>query len=320
MVLILGREAAASAPVGVKDYAASRRKLGAVSLKTAKADPSAFIGGAVEIRGWVAGVSRSSSGGSMIVCTGEDGSYLVQTDQLPAENPGPELACLVRVGEGSTHGLSDLTLICCTYDAELRRVEEDWQKAHAPKAAPAKPKPSAASNPKKPKSEVITADQLIRAYRNAIRGFNRKLTDGQADTIARSILGFSLRYGVDARLVCAVILAESNFKVSATSCCGAMGLGQLMPTTAAGLGVDDAFDPVQNVYGSVRYIRSMLDRMAGQKSWNEFTWGDLSLALAAYNAGPGAVKKHGGIPPYRETQNYVRKVTSIYKRLCGVDG
>ena len=166
----------------------------------------------------------------------------------------------------------------------------------------------------------LSSEQIVAAYARAIRGFNPKLTSTQADTIARSVLGFGLHYKVDPKLVCAVILAESHFRPSATSRCGAAGLGQLMPSTAAGLGVNNAYDPVENVYGSVRYIRSMLDRMSGSKGkeWNELTWYDLGLALAAYNAGPGAVKKHGGTPPYRETQNYVRKVVDIYKQLCGV--
>ena len=325
MVLICASSALASAPIGAKDYATQRKKLGAASLKTAKADPAAFIGKVVEIRGrlsGLSGLSESGSGGTMIISTAEDGSCLIDADKLPAENPGTQLACLVKVGEGCTHGLSDLRLLCCTYDVELRRLEETWSRAEAAKAAKAAaadPKPAPPAKAAQPKQQTLTVDQIVRAYRDAIKGFNRKLTDSQADTIARSVLGFSYRYGVDARLVCAVILAESSFKVNATSGCGAMGLGQLMPTTAAGLGVDNAYDPVQNVYGSVRYIRSMLDRMAGQKSWNELTWGDLSLALAAYNAGPGAVRKHGGIPPYRETRNYVQKVSSIYKQLCGVD-
>ncbi len=325
MILALARSAPASAPVGARDYATQRKTHSAASLKTVKADPPAYIGKVAEIRGRLAGLSKTGSGGTMIISTAHDGSYLVETDQLPAENPGTELACLVKLGEGCTHGLSDLRAVSCTYDAELRRLEETWSRAEAAKttkaaAAKAKPKPEPPTETAQPGKQTLTADQIVRVYRNAIKGFNGKLTDTQADTIARSVLAFSYRYRVDARLVCAVILAESNFRVNATSGAGAMGLGQLMPTTAAGLGVDNAYDPVQNVYGSVRYIRSMLDRMSGQKKWNDLTWGELSLALAAYNAGPGAVKRHGGIPPYRETQNYVRKVTSIYKQLCGARG
>ena len=314
----------ASAPLSVKEYLAHRKKHAAASIKAARADSSAFVGKVVEIRGRVAGFSKSETGEtgqSMIVCTPEDGSYVIEVDSLPEGSMNSELACLVTVGERSTHSLSDLRLLCCTYAVDLARVEEAAKPA---KQAPAKPAPAKAkpaeTTAQQAKAGQLTADEYVRAYRNAIKRFNRKLSGSQADTIARSILGFSLKYGVDARLVCAVIIAESNFRTDATSGCGAMGLGQLMPSTAAGLGVSNAYDPIDNIYGSVRYIKGMLDRMSGAKHWNELTWRDLALALAAYNAGPGAVRKHGGIPPYRETQNYVRKVTSIYKRLCGVGG
>lgn len=109
------------------------------------------------------------------------------------------------------------------------------------------------------------------------------------------------RHGVDAGLLAAVAHVESAMNPRAVSPAGAQGLMQLMPATAAGLGVADPFDPAQAVDGAARLLRSHLDR-----------FGSLELALAAYNAGPGAVSRHGGIPPYVETQAYVRRVLDRY--------
>ena len=102
--------------------------------------------------------------------------------------------------------------------------------------------------------------------------------------------------GVDPDLFLRLVQQESSFNPDAVSSAGAIGLGQLMPGTAADLGVDP-YDPEQNLRGSARYLRQQLDE-----------FGDPQLALAAYNAGPGNVRKYGGIPPFRETQNYVAKI------------
>ncbi len=105
-------------------------------------------------------------------------------------------------------------------------------------------------------------------------------------------------YHVSKDLLKAMAKAESNFRADATSHCGAMGIMQLMPGTAASLGVSDAYDPEQNIMGGAQYISRLLEKYNG----------NLSYAVAAYNAGSGNVDKYGGIPPFRETQNYVVKV------------
>ncbi len=116
------------------------------------------------------------------------------------------------------------------------------------------------------------------------------------------IRGAAQRYQLPESLVRAVIHTESNYYPNAVSRAGAMGLMQLMPKTAKGLGVDDPFDPRQNIYGGCRYLRLLANRYDG----------DMVLVAAAYNAGAGNVEKYGGVPPFEETRSYVRSVLRRY--------
>jgi len=125
--------------------------------------------------------------------------------------------------------------------------------------------------------------------------------------IAELIEAFAAEHGIDSALIRAVIQVESNFNRKAVSRKGAQGLMQLMPSTIWRLSVGDAFDPHENIGAGVRYLRQLLEQFQG----------DLTLALAAYNAGEKAVLRYRGVPPYQETRDYVTKVLSLYRRIQG---
>ena len=113
----------------------------------------------------------------------------------------------------------------------------------------------------------------------------------------------SAKYGVDPALIESVIKQESGYDAGISSGVGAQGLMQLMPATAKELGVENSFDPRQNVMGGTKYLKQLMERFDG----------NLTKVIAGYNAGPGAVEKYGGVPPYAETQNYVKKVLDNYQ-------
>ena len=146
-----------------------------------------------------------------------------------------------------------------------------------------------------PIEQYLSTDYIGQtAYNDLLSGAEK-----YADIIAKA----SAKYDVPEKLLASVMKQESNFNPTITSTAGAQGLMQLMPSTARYLGVTDSTDPQQNIMGGAKYLRQMLDQFDN----------NISTALAAYNAGPGNVRKYGGIPPFKETTNYVKKVMNYYQ-------
>jgi len=145
----------------------------------------------------------------------------------------------------------------------------------------------------------MLASMIVNKSDSPTLSYRPSIKDGKYTTIIKQA---AMKYDIPEDLIASVIQQESNFKNDVVSKSGAQGLMQLMPGTAKFLGVKDSFDPVQNITGGARYLRQMLDQFNG----------NIELALAAYNAGPGNVKKYDGIPPFKETQNYVKKVLNTF--------
>lgn len=141
------------------------------------------------------------------------------------------------------------------------------------------------------------------AYGSVLFDSSARVTQRVPPAVSSMIEEAARTHGVDPRLVAAVASRESAFNAGAVSPVGACGIMQIMPATARFLGVNDVFDARQNILGGTRYLRTLLDTFHG----------DLDLALAAYNAGPGAVQRYNGVPPYRETQEYVRVIRRTYE-------
>jgi len=167
---------------------------------------------------------------------------------------------------------------------------------------------STAASPASAASTTIAASRLA-AYARVLTKFNPNLSTSESRALADRVRMESLFYRLDPRLLVALVATESSWHPYAVSPVGARGLGQLMPGTAAGLGVDP-FSAHDNLNGTARYLRGLLDRYAAYPQTQRYR-----LALAGYNAGPGAVERFAGIPPYSETQAYVRNVMSLYDRL-----
>lgn len=208
--------------------------------------------------------------------------------EVPEEQPArgaDASASAINTGSGLTSMLAGIeqqfSVMMKRFGQELTALERRMSALFRSLAAPAPRLPHA---PVAAGSSAPTRSERISPYDGLIRRAAK-------------------RYEIDPELVGAVIRQESGFQESARSPAGAMGLMQLMPDTARDLGVTDPFDAEQNVDGGTRFLRSLIDRYGGR----------VDLALAAYNAGPGAVDRYRGIPPYAQTQDYVRDVMTSYR-------
>jgi len=159
----------------------------------------------------------------------------------------------------------------------------------------------------------VSGDQAMRAYVSAIRYFNPGIDEDEAQRIVAAIARESLAAHVDPRLIVAIVATESAFDRTARSSAGARGLGQLMPSTASDDHVNDVEDIDQNIHGTVLTIKGNLDHYARYDTQRQYVY-----AIAAYNAGSGAVDEYHGVPPYDETVHYVWKVITLWRRLWGM--
>jgi hypothetical protein len=255
------------------------------------------------LRGQVVGLSKTGTESIMMLSLPDE--YTVDV-QLDPDNPDIQPKSRVRalVSQSGGYGRTRLKLVDFTWDQTPVEVLLEAAR-NALKIPAPQPRSQVAQQPLP--NRGATAFLNCRRW---IAYFNPELTATEIETIAGSILGYASQYGFiaedDVYLIIAVIAAESKFNPNARSYKGAAGLGQLMPATAAAHGVDP-YDPVANLDVAIRILRRNLDKYG--QDWN--------LALAAYNAGTGAVQKYGGVPPYRETRTYLWR---IYEYWCMMTG
>lgn len=260
----------------------------------------------LEFRGRIAGFIKSKSAITLILDSGGTDCLKFKEFSFPIE-VGREVRILTR--HSQEEGFYEFVLM--VEEGEARAEEErrdrknNQQVFYFPVTASRGALASRGAG-----LPFLIPEEIIEAYKKAVLYFNPRMEEGSARLIAQAILYFSVANNLDPRLVVAVIAVESGFDPKAVSPKGAMGLGQLMPQTAQGLGVKNPLDPLENISAAIRLIRGHLEKFEGNPQ-------QLALALACYNAGSGAVRKYNGIPPYKETRAYIERVISLYKKICG---
>jgi len=344
IAVALGSLSRSAACMPVDDYLRVRREQRYdphITYAQVETDPAAYANVVIELRGMVSGSIQRAKSVSFLL-TMDDGQSVL----LPAPAPDapmltagtrPRLRVLARVAPGVIGNVAPFDVVAVAYDADVTlREQQAAAREAAAKEQAARRAADASRSASTPRTGLAArslptaglsdlarrylspeAQSVYPAYYRFIRGHNRRLSAKQADEITVSLLYFCARHEVDPRLAVAMIIAESDFDPTSTSNKGAMGLGQIMPDEARAYGLQNPYDPIQNVRASINMLRLKLDkyREPGVPA-KMLTWRQVALAMAAYNAGSGAVRKYGGIPPYRETQKYVQRVISLYRELA----
>lgn len=269
----------------------------------------------IELSTTVKGTFKVDSHGALMIDKADGSTAIIDCSDIPDWLIGNEVKArlLVRVRRDEDTSEIKMDLLGAAPETEVSVHDKTLPvKKKSTVRASAKSLPSRHLTFRSNSSTRLAVTKYAPKYAEFILGINPRLSKDDAYNIACFLIDDSLKYGVDARLIVSMVLAESRFNPWATSKHGAQGLGQLMPGTATGLGVGNAYDVEQNLDGMVRMVRGLLDKY--KASTGDDTQA-LYLTVAAYNAGPGAVAKYGGIPPYTETQNYVEKVVRYFVTL-----
>jgi soluble lytic murein transglycosylase-like protein len=348
LALLVASPPARSLPVD--QYLQLRRQYGfdrRLTYRMVMGDLSAFANKTLELRGRVNGSIRREQNVSFLLTQEDDRAILLDAPpadtRIVGEASNQMLRVLVRVSQSGGSQTAPFAVLGVAYDAEVTQREREAESRMAAEAARRARFRRLADRPAaragtggyaaRQTSQTLTggfisdlarkyltpeAQAIYPAYRDFIYRCNRRLTAEELDVITVSVLHFSQRHRVDPRLVVAMIIAESDFDPRSTSRKGAMGLGQIMPDEARDHGLTNPYDPIQNVRASVNLLKMKLNlyREPGVPD-GMMTWDQVIKALAAYNAGAGAVKKYGGVPPYRETQGYIKRILKIYNELLG---
>ena len=314
--------------VPLSEYLKIRKQYG-ISQAVGVAALETLVGArTVEIKGTVKGTFGFGDESALLLEKSDGSTITVTAKQLPDFLTGNEVEArlIVRAEREDEYSEIKARLIAAATESSIAPIDAAAARKAASTSKASRGKTSSGlygpigrgGSVSKPPSKAVNwslpASEVMPYYAQFIKSRNKRLSDGQAIQMANAIIGFSIQYGVDARLIMAMILVESGFNPSATSRAGAMGLGQLMPGTARGMGVN-AYDPMQNLYATTRIVRGHLERYGKKTGGDSFQ--SLVLALAAYNAGSGNVRKHGGVPPFAETQRYIQKVVGWYNALSG---